>query len=246
MADESQILRHWRLLRMLQTRGEGIPLAELASEAGVAERTIQRDLEKLKNLGFPLVFDEDEFGKRFWRMPYDFFASGSLALSLTEAISLHLADRMMDPLAGTYLADGIGTIVKKIRSLLPTEALNYFSSLDELIDVRRTGVTDYSQTGPAVRAVIEAAREASTLELRYRAIWRSEEYDTKFDPYGVVLYDADLFVVGYSHRSGAIRILKTSRIVNAMKTAQNFPDPTVFIWKSNFEADSGSFRPMAR
>jgi len=50
----------WNLLRMLQTRGEGIPLDQLARRPGVSERTLQRDLELLQELGFPVEYGEDD------------------------------------------------------------------------------------------------------------------------------------------------------------------------------------------
>ena len=73
MARGEQILRHWNLLKTLQTRGEGMPLRQLAEEFEVSERTIQRDFEMLQELGFPIAHQEDEYGKRYWRMPHDFF-----------------------------------------------------------------------------------------------------------------------------------------------------------------------------
>ncbi len=101
MARGEQILRQWNLLKTLQTRGEGIPLRRLADEFGVSERTIQRDFDVLEELGFPVEHDEDEYGKRFWRMPHDFFKTGPLVLGLTKAVSLHLAVSLFTPLAGT-------------------------------------------------------------------------------------------------------------------------------------------------
>jgi len=53
MPQGEQIQRQWNLLRALQTRGEGIPLAQLAQDFEVSPRTIQRDLELLQELGFP-------------------------------------------------------------------------------------------------------------------------------------------------------------------------------------------------
>jgi len=227
---------------MLQTRGEGIPLADLARESAVTERTIQRDFEMLEKLGFPIEFDQDEHGKRFWRMPYNFFSSGALALSLTEAISLHLADKVLSPLTGTYLAEGIVTVLKKVRSLVPAKALDYFSALDEVIYVRRTGVTDYSEAGPIIRTVIDGCRDSRTLQLRYRALWRGEEYETGFDPYGLVLYDGDLFVVGYSHRSNARRILKATRILEAVASDDDFKRPEGFHLEEQFRSSFGIFQ----
>ena len=63
MARGEVILRQWNLLKTLQTRGEGIPLRELAEQFEVSERTIQRDFEILQELGFPIGHEEDEYGK---------------------------------------------------------------------------------------------------------------------------------------------------------------------------------------
>ena len=157
MARGDQILRHWNLLRVLQTRGEGMPLVQLSNDFGVSERTIQRDFEILQELGFPIEHDEDEYGKRFWRMPHDFFTTGPLVLGLTEAISLHLAERLLMPLSGTYLAEGLQTVLDKVRSLVPQSALDYFGALHETIPVRRPGVTDHSAFAGTLRTAVDGA-----------------------------------------------------------------------------------------
>lgn len=242
MSRGHQVFRQWKLLRMLQTRGEGVPLAQLAEEVGVSERTIQRDFEVLQELGFPIEHEEDEYGKRFWRMPHDFFRTGPLVLSLTEAISLHLADRLMVPLSGTYLAAGLESILGKIRSLVPRKALDHFAALDEMICVRRTGSTDYSGFGEIIGTLIDAARENRTVEVTYRAIWRGDEYTTLFDPYGLVYYDGDLFVLGKSHRAGAVRIFKVTRILGANATEKPFLRPADFSLEQQFRSSFGIFQ----
>jgi len=227
---------------MLQTRGCGVPLAELAQQNEVSERTIQRDFEVLQQLGFPIQHEQDEFGKRFWRMPHDFFRSGPLVLNLTEAISLHLADSLLAPLSGTYLGEGLQTVLEKIRSLVPRKALDYFAALDETIYVRRTGVTDYSAFTQTIRVVVDAVREHRTIEVDYRAIWRGEEYRTRFDPYGLVYYDGDLFVVGRSHRANALRVFKVTRIGSATPTSATFERDPNFQLEAQFRKSFGIFQ----
>jgi predicted DNA-binding transcriptional regulator YafY len=239
MARGEQIQRHWNLLKTLQTRGEGIPLRDLADEFDVSERTIQRDFEILQELGFPIEHEDDEYGKRFWRIPHDFFRTGPLVMGLTEAVSLHLAERLFRPLAGTHFAEGLESVLEKIRSLVPQQALDYFAELDETIHVRRLGTTDYSIYAGTIQVLAEAAREDKSVDLTYRSLWRGEEYTTRFDPYGLVLYEGDLFAVGRSHRADALRIFKVTRIQSATATAESFERPGGFSLETHFRDSFG-------
>lgn len=239
MARGEQLQRQWMLLKTLQTRGEGIPLRQLAEDLSVSERTMQRDLEMLQELGFPVRHEDDDYGKRFWRMPHDFFRTGPLTLSLTEAISLHLADRMFAPLSGTPFAEGLHSLLTKIRSHVPVQALDYFAELEDTLYVRRIGTTDYSPQAEVIRVLTETARSGRTVEIRYRALWRGEEYTTRFDPYGLVYYDGDLFAVGRSHRADAIRVFKIIRITSASGTTARFDRPADFDLERQFHSCFG-------
>ena len=239
MARGELILRQWNLLKMLQTRGEGIALRDIAVELDVSERTIQRDFEVLQELGFPIDFEEDEYGKRFWRLPADFFRSGPLVLGITESVSLHLAEKLFDPLAGTILAEGLQSVLDKIRSLVPTKALDYFADLDSTVHVRRMGKVDYTNHADTIRVLLDAARKELTVEITYRSLWRKEAYNTRFDPYGLVLFDGDLFVLGRSHRADGLRILKIARIASVESTSEPFQRPADFRLADHFQASFG-------
>jgi predicted DNA-binding transcriptional regulator YafY len=242
MARGEQIERQWRLLRTLQTRGEGIPLARLAQDFGVSERTIQRDFELLQELGFPVEFDEDDYGKRFWRVPHDLFRTGPLVLSVTEAVSLHLAERLFGPLAGTHFAEGLDTILDKIRSLLPARALEHFADLDDTLLVRPFAATDFTKHKQHLQTIHRAIQESRTVEVEYHSLWRDKTYITRYDPYGVVLHLDDLFLVGRSHRADAVRIFKVSRIRSTAPTDATFTRPDDFDLATFFRSSFGIFQ----
>jgi proteasome accessory factor B len=239
MARGELILRQWNLLRTLQTRGQGIPLRDLAEEFNVSERTIQRDLEILAEVGFPIGHEEDDYGKRFWRLPHDFFRTGPLVVGLTEAISLHLADRLLIPLAGTLFTDGLQSLLAKIRASVPRTALDYFAGLDGMIIVRRLGQTDYSAKAAMIRVLTEAVRTERSVTLSYRALWKREQYTTLVDPYGLVLYDGDLFLVARSHRADDLRSFKVARILAAEPTNAPFERPDDFSLEDHFRTAFG-------
>lgn len=239
------MLRQWELLRSLQTRGAGIPLRELTERFEVSERTIQRDFEMLQELGFPLEHDTDVNGKRFWRIPHDFFRHGPLVISLTEAMALHLAGGLLAPLQGTHLAQGLTDIMEKVKQALPASALNHFTNLDGIVHVRRTGQTRYAEKAGILRTLEEAARECRSVQIGYRALWRGEEYVTTCDPYGLVLYDGDIYLVAHSHRAGALRVFKVARMRSAQITSGHFERADEFRLEDQFRSSFGIIQSSA-
>jgi predicted DNA-binding transcriptional regulator YafY len=217
-------------------------LRDLTDELDVSERTIQRDLEFLQEVGFPVDFEEDEFAKRFWKLPADYFTSSTLVLSVTEAISLHLAEHLLAPLAGTQFAAGLQSLLQKIRSQIPARALDYFRALDDTLYVRRIGVTDYSNHADVIETLTAAARTSQTVTLDYHSLWRSEAYTTRFDCYGLVYFDRDLFAVGHSHHADAVRVFKVTRIERAALTDDSFTRPPRFNLADHFQSTFGIVR----
>jgi predicted DNA-binding transcriptional regulator YafY len=133
-------------------------------------------------------------------------------------------------------------VLDKVRSLLPARALDYFRELDETVYVRRVGLTDYAQHAETIRILTEAARASRSVEIRYHSLWRRDEYTTRYDPYGLVFHEGDLFVVGFSHKAGAVRIFKVTRVLSAELTAEPFDRPLGFSLESHFRNTFGIVR----
>lgn len=241
MARGAALVRQWKLLMALQSRRMGICLDDLADIVGYHRRTVQRDLQVLREAGFPLQYETDDFGKRFWRVPREVLERQSILLSVGEAISLYLARQMLAPLSGTLLADGLESLIGKIRSALPGEALAHFAGLGEVMMVRAPSRADYRKYAGQLRVLSEAARGEQAVRIRYRGAWRAEEYETTIHPYGIVLYEADVYVVAYSLRAKGMRVFKVSRIRQAEPTGQRFRRPADFSLEQVF---AGSFGIM--
>jgi len=239
MARGEPLLRQWKLLNLLQSRRTGFSLKDLASIAGYGPRTLQRDLKLLKRAGFPVSYEADEYGKRFWRLPPEFLRREGIILSLTESLSLYFARQLLTPLAGTTLAEGLESIIDKIESLLPDSALEHFRDLNELILVRSSGQVDYRKHKKTISILSEAIRESRVVTLTYRSVWRRDRYTTNVYPYGLVYYDGNLYLVGHSERSRAIRMFKLTRVLEAGATAIRFRRPENFTLEEHFRGSFG-------
>jgi predicted DNA-binding transcriptional regulator YafY len=94
--------RQWSLVQVLQTHRFGISLDDLAEHLGCNRRTVQRDINVLRDVGLPIHFatDEDQHGQRRYSLPHGYLDRNELLLTITEALSLYLAKAFMAPLAG--------------------------------------------------------------------------------------------------------------------------------------------------
>jgi len=247
MARGGQLLRQWKMLKMLQTRGDGLPLSQLATDLDVDERTVQRDIATFDEIGIPIDYHEDDYNRRFWKLPANFFKKGEIVLSHTEALALILAEQMFEPIAGTHLAEGLESVMAKIRSNVPEKALQYFADVDTLTYIARFGRTDHRPHAATIRALIEAAQKQQTVSLGYNPVWHSGEFATLFDPYGLVLFDGNLFALGWSHHSQAIRILKVVRIMSLEPTRKTFSPQDIDVrqhFEHSFGIVQGSGQPL--
>lgn len=63
--------RQWKILRLLESRSQGVSLNELAAEFDVSLRTIYRDMDALQDAGFPL-YAEKEGKNAVWKLVESF------------------------------------------------------------------------------------------------------------------------------------------------------------------------------
>ncbi len=71
MAETKLFLRQWLILRSLSTRGPGRTLLELADEFGSNERTIRRDFDALREVGFQFDETTGPHNQKTWKVNTD-------------------------------------------------------------------------------------------------------------------------------------------------------------------------------
>ena len=117
MAKENQLSRQWQLLRILESFRYGVSIEDLAEKVECSRRTVERDLENLRQLGFPIASETRDFGKKFWRLERHFLESDKLLIGPTEMISMHLAKQCLAPLSGTCFGEGLDKLLVKTRRI---------------------------------------------------------------------------------------------------------------------------------
>jgi len=233
------LIRQWNLLKALQAHNYGVSSEALAKWIGCSKRQIQRDLRLLQEVGFPISFEQRDFGKRFWKLSPHFVESRGIVLSVTEILGLYLSKQLLAPLAGTQLGDGLATVIDKVKAQLPYEALNYFAALDETLIVKNIASQDYSRQGKKIHTINRAIHEGLVLSIRYKSISKKKAYDTQYHPYGMIFFDTNLYCIGYMAEYSEIRTLKVSRILSVELTNEHFERPSAFSLRTYFRDSFG-------
>lgn len=227
----SALERQWRLLHSLEARRQGISLQELANEAGVDQRTIYRDLLLMRKIGMPIQSQKVTGTRKQWRINSD-HPLIRLGFNPTEAASLCLGLRLMEPFAGTYLWEGAQTALKKIRSCLSEEALRYIGTLGQAFYPTRFGAADYSKHGEILDALMLGIEERRYTSLTYQSQLATEPATRDVYPHALAFHKGSLYLIAWATEHKAFRNYKVDRITEAVTLELRFTrDPDFDIQK---------------
>ena len=232
MSRGEPLIRQWNLLKALQSHYFGIGVDELAQRLECSKRQVQRDLNVLQQVGFPVSYEARDLGKRFWKLDQSFIQKQELVLSVTELLSLFLSRQLLSPLAGTQFGDGLGGALDKIKALLPKKALGYFNGLDENLLVKSIAKHDYSGQDKQITIINQAMDQSRVLKVRYQSATQGKISETLFHPYGLVFFGTNLYCIGHMVQYEEIRTLKVSRFQGVEMTADHFQKPERFSLKT--------------
>lgn len=203
----NQIVRQWRILRLLESTRGGLRARELPALLGirVSERTIFRDLEDLQEAGFPLVKNDDNL----WSVPAD-GRGYNVPVTASELLALMLSEELLAPMRSAEIVGALAGLREKVAAMLSRGARAYAAELKDMLVATFAGPGDYAD-GTVVRAVEEAINKEQRLALRY---WspRGELTERRVDPYLLWYADARLYLVAHCHLRGALRTFLIDRI----------------------------------
>ena len=219
----SQAARLHDVIRILEAR-YGASVEDLAEECRVTPRTVFRDLQAIRDAGYPLVSERESDGRVLYRFITGFKKIPPITFSLQELMTLYLGRGQLAFLAGTPFEDDLDAIFGKIRSSLPPRSVAHLERLAAAAAPRFQGLRDYS----GKRELLTKLREA--LLFQYRCLLRyapphrdADEY--LFDPYTLLFYNNSLYLGGYAHNRQALRLFLLDRVLAVEVTGERFEEP---------------------
>jgi predicted DNA-binding transcriptional regulator YafY len=204
------------LLSLLQRRrfwGGG----ELAARLGVSERTLRRDVQRLRDLGYDIVASPGVDGG--YRLDG---GSGTVPLLLTDdegvalAIALHLAAHGTAELAEA----SVGALGKVLATLPPTQRRR----VDAVTSATVTGTTGRSDTPSlaTLAVVADACRDQVRLSFAYRAA-TGDPSNRYVEPCRVVALWGRWYLVAFDLDRDDWRTFRVDRLSDAQAARNTFP-----------------------
>lgn len=207
-----------RLQALLLNRSRGLTSADMAREAGVSRRTIQRDLLSLEALGVLVAIDKG----RYQALPGNLMPP--LRLGVEEAVALFVAARLLarhcdDPNPWVVAA------LRKLAAILPPVVGEHVQRCADVAD--RDGDDRYGRTfGTIARAWAKRQR----LRIWYRGVDSPVAREYVVAPFFVepsaVGFAA--YLIGHTFPVAAVRTFKIERIERIEETNESFDPPANF------------------
>ncbi|MCU1573626.1 MAG: transcriptional regulator, domain [Micrococcaceae bacterium] len=205
-----------QLLSLLQVRREWTGAA-LAERMGVTERTVRRDMDKLRSLGYPINASPGVAGG------YQLGAGAQLPPLLLDddealAVALGLITVTSGPIAG--IGEASVRALAKLDQVLPSRLRAKFASL-------RSSVSTIASPGSAVdpqvlTAVSAAIAEHRVLSFGYTA-WDGASTHRLAEPYRLVTAGRRWYLVAWDQQRTDWRTFRVDRFQGVPSPRQRFP-----------------------
>ncbi len=179
----------------------------LAEACEVSTKTIQRDLAfMIDESHAPIAYDKTKRGYYYTEPSYRFPA---ISITQGDLFAIFVAEKALMQYENTPLYEKLVPIFQQIAEALPDKSSinpswvdSKFSFFPKPAAKVKSGVWD---------AVAEALRRSRTLEVCHRVPGYDEAMPRRLDPYHVVGYGREWYVIGYCHYRKEIRTFAMSR-----------------------------------
>jgi predicted DNA-binding transcriptional regulator YafY len=212
-------------------------ITKLANKAEVTNRTIERDIEYLRDrYEAPLEYDNQKHG--YYYSEPNFFIK-SVIMTEGELFSIALFDQVLGQYRNTPIETALRRIFKKIVQSMPDNVTINSSLLSPHISI----ISDHH--GPIDQKVFEnifkALKTRQSVTFDYRPLQKTTYMSRNVDPYHAICQRANWYFIGYCHDKKGLRTFSFSRVKNVKLTKNNFNIPKSFKPEENFDKGMGVF-----
>jgi predicted DNA-binding transcriptional regulator YafY len=206
-------IRLARIATGLFARPYGWSFTAIAESLQISERTLARYVSVLRNdlldsHDGPLVEVVGGGGERRLRLVSSMKAAEA---SSYQVALLYFSLTVLKFLEGTVLKEGVEGLWEKVFQNLSLTQQTRLSDLERKFYAVPYAPKDYGEFSEQLDVILRALLDQVRLKVDYAGL-TGEGRRHDFDPYSLIAYRGGLYLLGYSHRSGAIIYLAVERI----------------------------------
>ena len=213
MARSSELVRQWEILRAIDGARNGVSVGKLASERGVCERTIRRDIDALQRSGFSL-YDDRVNGTSMWKLRgRPFGRLEETGLSVAELCALYMSHALLTTLTGTPLLAEAERAFAKIERALPIACRRFLDQLPRVLKAKTAGrkKQDPRRADDVLGRVLDATLRHRRAEMRYAKPGATAKTYT-LEPQRIVYAHGGMYLIAWVPEYNALRTFATERI----------------------------------
>ena len=210
---------------------------KLAKKNEVTKRTIERDIEYLRNMyQAPIEYDWEKKG--YYYSEPNFFIK-SVMLTEGELFSIALFDRLLEQYQNTPIETALRRIFAKIVKSMPERVTVNTGLLGPQISVisDHQGYIDQK----VFEKIFTALKTKRTITFEYRPLQKTTYMERTVNPYHAICQRGNWYFIGYCHDKKEPRMFSFSRVQNAVLTKQHFNIPKDFKSEEFFDKEMGVF-----
>ena len=207
----------------------------LAKKIEVSSRTIQRDIEYMKDMyNAPIEYDYQKNG--YYYTESSFYIK-SVTLSEGELFSVALFDQLLEQYRNTPLENDLRSVFKKIEMSLPNN-ITFDSSF---LQSQTTFIPDQiGMINPQnFETVFSALKNRRVLKFKYRPLQKTTWMEREINPLHAVCQKGNWYILGFCHDKQDIRVFNFSRMKDVVETKETFDFPSNFVPEKYFDKEIG-------
>jgi predicted DNA-binding transcriptional regulator YafY len=220
-----------RMIRDGMHSGRLANCATMATAYEVSAKSIRRDIDYLKNqCDAPIAYDCRRYGYLYTEASYSLPA---MHISESDLFAISLARKTLRQYENSPLYHKLASVFKKIEASLPERI-----SVDPAwVDERMTVFPESrSAIDPTIwDKVAEGLRHGRQLAIHYLKPGDEDGSDRLVDPYHIVSFQGEWYLIGHCHLRREVRTFAISRVRAVRTSGEDFVIPAEF----SFEKFSG-------
>lgn len=188
-----QIVRQLDILRELQARRYGVSVRELVDEYNVDRRTIQRDLQDLREIGFLLNAKRRADQRIYYQLQKD--AALPLNFPIMEVAAMIFAERSGMGLVGTPFGEHLRSAVRRLTQAMTPKMRQFLARAAEAYVPLVRGHKSYEGARAILENLHDAILHRRVCWVRYCSPWAESARQYNIEPLRLLPHRGGLYVI---------------------------------------------------